>query len=70
MKCLYCGGEMRRKSTPFHVDRKGYHLVMDEIPAWVCSQCGEVYFEETEVVAMQNMMRAIDVESTKLRKTG
>lgn len=70
MKCMLCGGEMKRNATPFHVDRNGYHLVMDEVPAWVCSQCGEAYFEEAEVITMQNMMRAIDAESTKLRKAG
>jgi YgiT-type zinc finger domain-containing protein len=49
MKCIYCQGEMRRGSAPFHVDPKGYQLLLDAVPAWVCSQCGEPYFEEPEV---------------------
>ena len=49
MKCMYCQGKMERGVAPFHVDRKGYHLVLDKVPAYVCRQCGEVYFAETEV---------------------
>jgi len=28
---MHCGGEMKRGTTPFHVDRHGFHLVMDAI---------------------------------------
>jgi len=66
MKCMYCQGEMRRGSAPFHVDRKGYHLLLDAVPAWVCSQCGESYFEEAEVDSIQEAIRALDTQATKL----
>ena len=66
MKCMYCQGEMRRGSAPFHVDRKGYHLLLDAVPAWVCSQCGESYFEESEVDSIQEAIRALDTQATKL----
>ena len=52
MKCMYCQGEMARGNAPFHIDRKDIHLSLDSVPAWVCTQCGEVYFEETEVNAV------------------
>lgn len=66
MKCMHCHGEMRRDTAPFHVDRKGYHLLLDAVPAWVCSQCGEAYFEETEVDSIQEAIRALDVQATRL----
>ncbi len=69
MKCIQCKGNMERKTAPFHVDRKGYHLVLDAIPAWVCSQCGEVYFEEMEVESIQNVARALDTQTSKLAKS-
>ena len=65
MKCMYCQGVMERKAAPFHVDRKGYHLVLASVPAWVCTQCGEVYFEEAEVDVMQDVMQLLD-KKTKL----
>jgi YgiT-type zinc finger domain-containing protein len=66
MKCIHCRGEMKRSAAPFHVDRKGYHLLLDAVPAWVCSQCGEPYFEETEVDSIQEAIRALDAQATKL----
>jgi len=69
MKCMYCKGAMERKTAPFHVDRKGYHLQMDALPAWVCSQCGEPYFEQREVKAIQNVIQSIDSHVPALAKS-
>ena len=60
MKCIHCRGEMKRGTTPFHVDRKGYHILLDSVPAWVCDQCGESYFEEREVDAIQDFVRVVE----------
>jgi len=66
MKCVYCQGKMKRDTAPFHIDRKGYHLVLDQVPAWICSQCGEVYFAEAEVDSIQSVIRVVDQELEKL----
>ena len=46
MTCIHCRGEMKRGAAPFHIGRKGCHLMLDEVSAWLCEQCGEAYFEE------------------------
>ena len=66
MKCIYCQGKMVKGSSPYHIDRKGYHLVLDAVPAWVCKQCGEVYFEKTEVDSIQNVIRTVDKQTEKV----
>ena len=66
MKCIHCQGQMERGTAPFHVDRNGYHLVLDRITAWVCSQCGEAYFEESEVDSIQSIIETVDSEVEKL----
>jgi YgiT-type zinc finger domain-containing protein len=57
---------MERGAAPFHVDRNRYHLVLDRIAAWICSKCGEVYFEETEVDSIQSIIQTVDAEVEKL----
>lgn len=69
MKCMHCQGEMRRGTAPFHIDRKDVHIGLDKVPAWVCTQCGEVYFEEGEVDAMQEIIKAVDKQAMKLART-
>jgi len=66
MKCVHCQGQMERKTAPFQVDRKGYHLTLEAVQAWVCSQCGEAYFEEHEVEEIQKVIRVMDQEAEKL----
>ena len=70
MKCMHCQGRMERGSAPFHIDREGVHLSLDSLPAWVCKQCGEPYFEGPEVDCIQAILRAVDEQAEKLRKTG
>ncbi len=60
MKCLHCQGEMKKGETPFHIDRKDCHLTLDRVPAWVCTQYGEPYFEAAEVDAIQDLIRSVE----------
>ena len=61
---------MRRGTTPFHIDRKGCHLILDEVPAWVCEQCGESYFEEKEVDAIQALIVSIEKQTNQFATGG
>ncbi|MBN1942180.1 MAG: type II toxin-antitoxin system MqsA family antitoxin [Phycisphaerae bacterium] len=70
MKCIHCQGRMTRSTTPFHVDRKGCHLMLDAVPAWVCEQCGEIYFEEKEVDAIQDLVASVEKKSQSLAAAG
>lgn len=68
MRCMHCNGTMVRSASPFHIRRKGYLLTLDEVPAWVCSQCGESYFEEGETELIQDVIRAIEKRTDKMMK--
>ena len=70
MKCIHCRGEMKKGNTPFHVDRKGYHILLDSVPAWICEQCGESYFEEKEVDAIQELVKAVEQKTAAAALTG
>ncbi len=66
MECMHCRGKMVRKKVPFQVDREGYHLTFESVPAWVCTQCGEPYFEAAEVDAIQDALRLMDERAEKI----
>jgi len=46
--------------STYTVDRKGYHLFIKEIPAYICTQCGEKYFDEKEVEAIQRLIQKLE----------
>lgn len=51
---------MRYGSATYSIDRNGYHVTWDAIPAWVCDQCGEVLFEAHEVDLIQEALMVLD----------
>lgn len=70
MECLHCKGNMVKSEAPYSANRKGYHISWDSIPAWVCTQCGEPYFEADEINHIQMALQKIDQETGNLtRKT-
>ncbi|MFQ6059005.1 MAG: type II toxin-antitoxin system MqsA family antitoxin [Anaerolineae bacterium] len=60
MQCFHCQGELRRGKSTYTVNRDGYHLIIENMPAWVCQQCGEALFEEEQVDAIQRLIRETD----------
>ena len=66
MKCIHCQGIMKKGTAPLHIDREGCHLTLDNVPAWICSQCGEAYFEESAVNTVQELIKVIDQKSQLL----
>jgi YgiT-type zinc finger domain-containing protein len=66
MKCFHCQAELQRGSATFTDSRKGYVIVLHELPAWVCPQCGEPLFEETAVEGIQTVLHTLDVQVEKL----
>jgi YgiT-type zinc finger domain-containing protein len=70
MECLYCKGMLERGTAPFTLERNGYHVSWDAVPAWVCRQCGEPLFEADVVDVMQEALRVLDERTAELTVSG
>jgi len=47
MKCVICRkGETKEGTTTVTFDREGITLVVKDVPAQVCTNCGEDYIDE------------------------
>ena len=57
---------MRRSTAPFRIDRASYHLALDAVPAWICGQCDEPYFEEREIDAIKGAIGTLDQQTRQL----
>jgi len=66
MEGLYCKAQMRQGTASFSVDRHGYHVSWDAVPAWICDQCGESLFEAAEVDTIQAALSSLDRETVTL----
>jgi YgiT-type zinc finger domain-containing protein len=42
--CAYCGGAIREKTTELKRKIKGKHVLVENVPTGVCSECGTRYY--------------------------
>ena len=43
--CSECKGRVRRKRISQEFEKEGVKIKLSGLKAWVCEQCGEIYFE-------------------------
>jgi YgiT-type zinc finger domain-containing protein len=41
MRCVFCGGEVVKKKVTFTHEENDKYLIVERVPAEVCSKCGE-----------------------------
>jgi len=66
MGCIHCHGTLERGRTSYTANRKGYHLIIDHVPAWICKKCGDALFGEETVEAIQEILREVDKQAGAL----
>jgi YgiT-type zinc finger domain-containing protein len=66
MECAYCDGPLRVGKTSYTVNRNGYHLIIDDVPVFMCEQCHEPLFTEEAVHVVQQMIRELDARNLEL----
>lgn len=65
--CLVCGGRLKSRSTSFRRTTAKKLYFVDNVPAWVCTQCGEKYYaaetleEVDRIVATTKPIKMIEV---------
>jgi YgiT-type zinc finger domain-containing protein len=43
-RCSFCKGKLREGKTEFMAHAAGEFIVIKDVPAFVCEQCGEAYY--------------------------
>jgi YgiT-type zinc finger domain-containing protein len=41
MKCVFCGGKVEKKKITFSYEEDDKYLLVENVPAEVCTKCGE-----------------------------
>jgi YgiT-type zinc finger domain-containing protein len=55
-RCPLCGGEKQSGTTTFAVDLKFGVVVVREVPAFVCSQCGDAWIDDRVAAKLQSFV--------------
>lgn len=67
--CSYCGGEVAEKKIDYDYRREGHLLVVSNVPAGVCRQCGEKYFRPEILKKMDEIYHDIFDRNQKPQHT-
>ena len=60
--CHFCGGQVTAQNLDVMRQWKGRYILIEKVPAHVCTQCGERYYDAGVAEAMDEIMRASESE--------
>lgn len=59
MKCFYCKGETKETTTKFIVDLGRCVVIVKNVPARVCQQCGEASYSNEVAQQLEKIVEAV-----------
>ncbi len=65
-QCPLCSGKVSPGTTTFTVDLKTGVIVVRNVPAWVCTQCGEDWIEDPITVKLEIIAERARTQNTQL----
>lgn len=63
--CEFCQGKMERCAVRVRFPFRGETIYVDKVPAWVCTKCGEQYFD----APVYKRLEAIAKRRGRIKKT-
>lgn len=62
--CEICKAPMVQERQDYKVDTDAGQLLVEEVPIWVCEQCGYSFIEEDVIAAVEDMLEHMDTVVT------
>ena len=59
MKCFFCKGELEFTTTKFIVDLGDLVVIVKNVPAMVCRQCGEKSFDDETMERLEKIVDTV-----------
>lgn len=53
--CFICSGKVEKGTTTFVLDLKSSLIVIRNVPALVCTQCGEEWIEDSKTIELEQI---------------
>lgn len=68
MTCPRCCGRLERQPSVHTISRSSYHLMIYELPVWLCRRCGQALYTESQVDALDELIHNTDRRVAALLK--
>jgi len=67
MKCDLCGGKVEKKLINYTLLYEGHWIIVENVPAKVCQQCGEKLFDPKVVERLQKIIWSKQTPQKKIK---
>jgi YgiT-type zinc finger domain-containing protein len=55
-RCSRCGAQLQRQTVTDAQTIEGKVYIVEDVPAWICQQCGEQYLSAETMQAIQDQL--------------
>ena len=59
MNCSLCKGNLKLGQVNHIVDLKGYIIIIKNVPANICKQCGEYYLDTKTAIKLESIIEEV-----------
>ena len=66
MNCFMCKGNLEMKTVNYIVDLGNTIIIVKEVPAKVCTQCGEQFFEDNIAENIERIVNDLKKIATEI----
>ena len=66
MVCFMCKGKLERKNISYMAEIDNTIIIIKEVPANVCKQCGEKYIDDDVMVNIEKIVKNLKKESKEI----
>ena len=64
--CFICSGKVGKVTTTFVLDLKSSLIVVRNVPALVCTQCGEEWIEDSTAIELEQITERVKAQNSQL----
>ena len=66
MECFMCKGKSEKKLVNYFLDLHHMMMIIKDVPADVCTQCGERYFDDEVMENLEKIVNSLKELSTEI----
>lgn len=66
MNCFMCKGDLEEKKVNYVVDLEETIIIIKDVPARVCTQCGEQYFDDETAENIERIVNQLKQLATEI----
>jgi len=66
MECFMCKGKTEKKIVNYFLDLRNTMIIVKGVPADVCTQCGERYFDDEVMENLEKIINGLKQLSTEM----